>query len=250
MNEPEMSIRPAGPDDADWIRRRLVERWGQVEVAAQGRLFRADLLPALVAFDESGILGLVSYRFDGARCEVITLDSYRERCGVGSRLLEAVGTTALEMGCSTVGVVTTNDNLRALRFYQRRGFRLLTVHPRALARARRLKPGIPTEGAEGIPLRDELELEWDLTAGSEDSKQPGWVVYMLKCADDSLYTGITNNLGRRVAQHNQGKGSRYTRARTPVTLVYAETAEHRSQATRREARIKRLTRAQKLQLIF
>ena len=65
-------------------------------------------------------------------------------------------------GCRRVWLITTNDNLRALRFYQRRGFRLVAVHPNALARSRELKPSIPEIGLDGIPLRDELELELTL----------------------------------------------------------------------------------------
>ena len=77
----------------------------------------------------------------------------------------------------------------------------------------------------------------------------GWVVYVLQCADGTLYTGITTDPGRRVAEHNRGVGSRYTRPRRPVTLVHSETANDRSQATRREASIKRMSRAAKMRLI-
>lgn len=72
---------------------------------------------------------------------------------------------------------------------------------------------------------------------------------MLRCRDGTLYTGATNNLERRVATHNRGRGAAYTRARLPVTLVYAEPAENRSAALRREAALKRLSRAQKLRLV-
>ncbi|MEG0751594.1 MAG: GIY-YIG nuclease family protein [Oscillospiraceae bacterium] len=74
-------------------------------------------------------------------------------------------------------------------------------------------------------------------------------VYILKCADGSLYTGWTNDVARRVAAHNAGTASRCTRARRPVELVYCERAEDRSAALRREASIKRLTRERKLALI-
>ncbi len=78
---------------------------------------------------------------------------------------------------------------------------------------------------------------------------PPWNVYMLRCQDGTLYTGATNNLERRVATHNRGRGAAYTRARLPVTLVYAEPAADRSAALRREAALKRLSRAQKLRLV-
>jgi putative endonuclease len=76
-----------------------------------------------------------------------------------------------------------------------------------------------------------------------------WVVYMLRCRDGTLYTGATNNLERRVATHNRGQGAAYTRARLPVTLVWSEPALDRSAALRREAALKRLSRAQKLWLV-
>lgn len=73
--------------------------------------------------------------------------------------------------------------------------------------------------------------------------------YILSCADGSLYTGWTNDLERRLAAHNAGKGGKYTRARRPVTLVYSEEFETKEEAMSREAKIKQLTRAQKLRLI-
>lgn len=73
--------------------------------------------------------------------------------------------------------------------------------------------------------------------------------YILQCVDGSFYTGWTTHLARRVSQHNQGRGARYTRARLPVHLVYVETHSDRSSAMRREQEIKRLTRAKKQNLI-
>ena len=75
-----------------------------------------------------------------------------------------------------------------------------------------------------------------------------WMVYMLRCRDGSLYTGITNDLPRRLAAHHAGRGARYTRSRLPVRLVYREARANRSAALRREAAIKRLPRAAKLAL--
>jgi len=80
--------------------------------------------------------------------------------GAGTALIEAVGQLARQQGCTRLWVITTNDNVDALRFYQRRGFCLVAVHRGAVDRSRaRLKPEIPAVGAYGIPLRDEIELE-------------------------------------------------------------------------------------------
>lgn len=76
----------------------------------------------------------------------------------------------------------------------------------------------------------------------------GWVVYILSCADDTLYTGITNNLEKRLADHGAGRGARYTQGRGPFTVIYNESHPNRSSASKREAAIKRLSRADKLAL--
>lgn len=81
------------------------------------------------------------------------------------------------------------------------------------------------------------------------SSDESWVVYILRCADGSFYTGITNDLDRRFDQHNDGTASRYTRSRVPVELVYSEPQPNRSMALKREAAIKRLSRHQKERLI-
>lgn len=76
-----------------------------------------------------------------------------------------------------------------------------------------------------------------------------WTIYILECADNTLYTGITNNLEKRISQHEQGTGAKYTKGRAPFRLVYKEACSNRSIASKREIEIKALSRAQKLELI-
>ena len=76
-----------------------------------------------------------------------------------------------------------------------------------------------------------------------------WHVYIIECVDGSLYTGITNDLGKRIAVHNEGRGAKYTKSRRPVQLRYSEPAVDRKNASQREYVIKSLCRAEKLQLI-
>jgi GNAT superfamily N-acetyltransferase len=114
----------------------------------------------LVAETSDGAVGLLTYIVDGEACEVLTLHAVRQWAGAGSALIAAVRAVAAEQGCRRLWLVTTNDNVDALRFYQRRGFRLAAVRPGLVDEARRtLKPEIPETGAYGIPLRDEIELE-------------------------------------------------------------------------------------------
>ena len=75
-----------------------------------------------------------------------------------------------------------------------------------------------------------------------------WVVYVLKCSDGSLYTGITNNLAKRILAHEQGTGAKYTKGRSPFSIIYKEHCNNRSEATKRELEIKKLSRQQKAEL--
>ena len=143
----------------EWARRLLREHWAGPAVVTRGRLHQADALPGFVAIAEGRPVGLLTYRIDGAECEVVTLDAVVQRQGVGTALLKAVWAQAASAGCGRVWLITTNDNTPALRFYQRQGFELVAVHRNALAESRKLKPEIPETGLDGIPLRDEIELE-------------------------------------------------------------------------------------------
>jgi ribosomal protein S18 acetylase RimI-like enzyme len=120
------------------------------------------LLPGFVAEFGGEPAGLLTYRIEGGELEVVTLDSLVEGRGAGSRLIEAAIEVARTAGCGRVWLITTNDNLHALGFYQRRGFELAALHRDAIAHTRRLKPSISLMGMDRIPIRDELELEYRL----------------------------------------------------------------------------------------
>jgi len=153
-----IDVRPLEPFD----RSLVIEHWGDT-VARRGESIPIDGLPGFVAWIGSERAGIVTYAVRGDACEVVTLHSYRPRRGVGSALMDAARAAAVAAGCRRLWLITTNDNVDALRFYQRRGFRLAKLHPGAVDDSRaRLKPGIPKLGDHGIPLRDELELELEL----------------------------------------------------------------------------------------
>ncbi len=161
-----LQIRPITPADRAWIGQFMVEHWGAEIVVAHGVIYRPDELPGFVAEAGGRLVGLATYHVDGDACEVVTIDSLMTGRGVGTALLEAVADTARAAGCRRLWLVTTNDNLSALRFYQRRGLRLVAVRPNAIEAARTLKPQIPLIGADGIPIRDEIELAVSLETPS------------------------------------------------------------------------------------
>jgi len=156
-----ISVQPMTADDRGWaeafLDARLSGRWQ----ARRGQLIDVLDGPGVVAWRDGGRVGLATHRPDGpGRIELAALVSAEERTGIGSALVEAVVEAARAAGASEIRVTTTNDNVTALGFYQRREFRLVELRPGAVDDARlRLKPGIPTVAENGVPLRDELELE-------------------------------------------------------------------------------------------
>ena len=104
-------------------------------------------------------VGLVTYNIVDESCEIVTLNSTHPSSGVGTALIEAVGDIAIKSACKRLWLITTNDNMNALGFYQKQGFVLIAIHRNALKLSRKLKPEIPMIGDQGVPLRDEIELE-------------------------------------------------------------------------------------------
>ena len=159
-----MLIRPIQTDDLSFIREELARNWGDVGIWSIGRRYQADELPGFVAVDDTRgneLIGLVTYIIHGGgwQGEVITLSSRRENAGVGAALLDAAVNAIRAAGCARAFLTTTNDNLRALGFYQKRGWRLAHLHKGIVEDARKRKAVIPEIGMNSIPIRDEIELE-------------------------------------------------------------------------------------------
>ena len=158
-----MHIRPIDSRDLEFIREELTRHWGDVGVWSIGRRYQADELPGFVAVYDASTspIGLVTYcvQDGGYQGEIVTLSSRRENEGVGAALLDAAAKALRKAGCVRAYLCTTNDNLRALGFYQKRGWTLAMLHKGLVAEARKRKPVIPAIGMHGIPINDELELE-------------------------------------------------------------------------------------------
>ncbi len=155
----DFEISRMAEENHSWASNLIRERWGSTRVVSRGRVFQADTLPGFVANCNGARAGLVTYNLSADECEIVTLDSIRERAGVGTGLIDAVKEVAVRHKCRRLWVITTNDNTTALRFYQKRGFKLKIIYPDAIAKSRQLKPEIPLLGNDEIPIRDEIELE-------------------------------------------------------------------------------------------
>jgi GNAT superfamily N-acetyltransferase len=161
-----MRVRQREPVDRSAIEGFLA-RWNSLRVARLGVVEHPLERPALIAEEDGRLVGVLSYVVDGACCEVLTLHADVRGRGVGTALIAEAKRVATQAGCTPLWLITTNDTIDALRFYQRRGFRLVALHRGAVDHSRaRLKPEIPEIGEHRIPLRDELELEHELVPES------------------------------------------------------------------------------------
>ncbi|MFJ7666460.1 GNAT family N-acetyltransferase [Lysinibacillus sp. NPDC097195] len=134
--------------------------WGTTEMVISSGIYDCSRLQGFAYVDDyQNILGLITYVIRDNECEIISLDSTKEGNGIGTLLVQAVEEHAWQHHCTIVSLITTNDNLHALKFYQKRGYYLVEILQNAVERARVLKPEIPFIGNDGIPIRDEIKLQ-------------------------------------------------------------------------------------------
>ncbi|HVU72165.1 MAG TPA: GNAT family N-acetyltransferase [Mycobacteriales bacterium] len=144
--------------DDDWVTQLLTQRWGSTLQVTDGRVLDCLELPGLVATDTGRRVGLLTYADDGEILEIVTIDAVTPGDGIGGLLIDGIAKVAADLGARHLKVVTTNDNLDALGFYQRMGFVLVALRPEAVSVSRQFKPEIAEVAANGIPIRDEIEL--------------------------------------------------------------------------------------------
>jgi GNAT superfamily N-acetyltransferase len=133
-------------------------------MAVHGRLYDVAALFALVGVRAEQMVGALTYNIEDDSLEIVSCDAEPLRQGIGRRLVQAAVAEAKQVGVRSVWCTTTNDNLAALGFWQALGFRLKTLRCNAVEEARQLKPTIPLVAENGLPIRDELDLELPLDA--------------------------------------------------------------------------------------
>ena len=154
----DVAIRPVEDNDRPTVAWLTTQLWGALEVVVHDGVFHPAELPGFIAERAGRIAGLVTFEVRPGVLEIVTINALDVYQGIGTLLIEAVRAEAKRLGCHEVTLTTTNDNIGALRFYQRRGFRLAALRPGAVDRSRQSKPEIPRTGDFGIPLRDEIDL--------------------------------------------------------------------------------------------
>jgi ribosomal protein S18 acetylase RimI-like enzyme len=158
------TLRRVEDADKPEVTRLLVREWGAAEVIALslGGLVDASTLPGWLAEQDGEVVGLLTYQAAGTTADLVTINVFAGG-GIGAAMLSALVDDLRATGVTRLRVTTTNDNTRALRFYQRAGFHLTALRPGAVAESRRTKPEIPEIGLDDIPIRDELELAMEIS---------------------------------------------------------------------------------------
>ena len=154
-----MNIRSLTSEDLPRLRQFWIEHWGAEIMITRGNIYRPEQLEGFVIEAGTEWIGLLTFLIKAGELEVTSLDSLRQGQGIGSLLLSQVVEEARSRDCRRIFLITTNDNLNALGFYQKRGFELVALYRGAMSESRKIKPSISLMGMNNIPLRDEIELE-------------------------------------------------------------------------------------------
>ena len=157
-----MELRKIDRENRERVNDFIVRQWFTLQMVVHGESIDLGKAEGCYACEDDEIIGLITYRITGNEMEILSLDSLRENKGTGTALLQQALSDARNSGLVRVSLITTNDNLHALKYYQKRGFDMIRFYHNAVDEARKTKPEIPLIGMDGIPLKHEIELEYNL----------------------------------------------------------------------------------------
>lgn len=153
-----MEIRELKDEDSQTIKDLMAHHWGGEPLIIRGQEIFASKLPGIMAFDRGVLVGFLIYDLDSIRSEIIAFEVFEKFRGIGTKLLDKLFEITQKAGTNQVFLTTQNDNIDALRFYQKRGFIIDGIHKNTMVDARKRKPTIREFGDYGIPVRDEIDL--------------------------------------------------------------------------------------------
>ena len=158
-----MNVLPLTESDRQHIRTVVRQFSGDDFTVSRGRKIYPFMCGGFIAWTEDGrAVGIATYELMGKVCELGLIEVFEKRRGTGTILVKSVEEAARKAGCKRLMLTTTNDNNEAMRFYEKLGYIKKAVHPGAMAEYRKIKPGIPLIGKNGIEIRDEIEYEKNL----------------------------------------------------------------------------------------
>ncbi len=155
-----LKMRSATKDDSNWLQEIMEKEWGGLPLVIRGKKYYPHSLEGIIAENDKGIAGFLFYEIQNHDCEIIVFEVFDKFKGAGTLMLDKLKETAKNKNCKRIYLMTTNDNLDAFRFYQRRGFNICGIHIDSVKVSRKIKPTIGMVGDHGIPVRDEIDLEF------------------------------------------------------------------------------------------
>lgn len=154
-----ITFRKILDNDKGWINEFIKSHWGSKQIVVYKKVYIPSELDGYIAIKKTEKIGLITYQIKNRNCEIVSLNSVIENKGIGTKLVKLVIKKAKKLESKKIWLITTNDNIKAIYFYQKLGFQLIKVHLNAVAESRKLKPQIPFKSETGVPIRDELEFE-------------------------------------------------------------------------------------------
>ena len=145
------------------VNRILIDEWESTDIIIRGKVIDGTKLDGFIAMKEDKIIGLITYMIDNKECEICSLNSFIENKGIGTKLINKVKMLAKANNCGKLKLITTNNNIRALEFYQKKGFEISNIYINSMEISRKLKPSIPLLDVNGVQIKDEIELQMNIS---------------------------------------------------------------------------------------
>lgn len=136
----------------------ISSQWFSTDMVIRGKVVDMTSVDGIVCYDDKEIVGLITYDLN-CYCEILSLDSLIENKGIGTELIEWVINIVCNNNINKIKVITTNDNIDAIKFYQKRGFDMIKIYHNAIEESRKLKPTNPLLGNYDIPIKHEIEFQ-------------------------------------------------------------------------------------------
>jgi N-acetylglutamate synthase-like GNAT family acetyltransferase len=158
----EYSIREKLESDNAWLSDYLKNNWGSCILVTQGKVYKSEDLEGYIAESNYEVVGVGLYAISNNGCEIVLLESIVKMQGIGTRILRSIKQKAEIMSCDILWLITTNDNISAIKYYEKMGFEITAIYKDAILESRKIKPEIPLIGNNGIEIKDEIKLEMRL----------------------------------------------------------------------------------------
>lgn len=155
-----MEIRFIHPEEKDNIKALFIREWNSDRMVSRGHQHFVEQLEVIIAVENTKIVGLLTFSINHKEVEIVSLDSFEEGKGIGTKLLDFILNHFRNLNLDRIWLITSNDNCHAMRFYQKRGWKMVNIHLNAIEQARKIKPEIPILGYDNIPILHEIEFEY------------------------------------------------------------------------------------------